>query len=141
MAEKAHTLSDAWGREVNTVLVQGARVMLVVCVLVTVAFAFAPPSTGAHILPWDKADHFCAFFAITTAAVVSFPRTPVLWIAVAASALGAGIELVQALPVVDRDCDVWDWVAENIAIGAVVGVVIAASIRRRIDVTEVRSEA
>jgi hypothetical protein len=32
-------------------------------------------------------------------------------------------------------------VAENIAIGAVVGVVIAASIRRRIDVSEVRSEA
>jgi len=141
MAGKAHTLSDAWGSEVNSVLVQGARVMLVVCVLVTVAFAFAPPSAGAHVLPWDKADHFCAFFAITTAAVVSFPRMPVLWIAAGASALGAGIELVQALPMVNRDCDGWDWGAENSAIAAVIGVVIAAAIRRRADLAEARGEA
>lgn len=108
-----------------------ARIALVLCIIVTAVFAFAPPSSGAHLFPWDKADHFCAFFAITTAAVVAFPRAPLIWIAAGASAFGGGIELIQALPMVGRDCDLWDWIAENVAIAAVVGVVVAGLIRRR----------
>jgi hypothetical protein len=107
-----------------------ARLVLVVVALLTAAFAFAPPSSGAHLFPWDKADHFCAFFAITTAAVVAFPRASLLVIAAAVSAAGAGIELIQALPFVARDCDVMDWMAENAAIAAVFGVIFAADIRR-----------
>lgn len=100
------------------------------CSLVTVVFAFSPAGAGLHLFAWDKADHFASFFAIMTAAIVSFPRQPLWRIAVVVSAAGAGIELIQALPIVGRDCDVRDWVADNIGIGAVLGLVLCARIRR-----------
>src|ERR1700761_9151525 len=118
---------DLRAREVrvNKVLLAAARLGLVGCALITAAFAFAPPRSGAHLFPWDKADHFSAFFAITTAGIVAFPRVRLVWIALVVSAAGAAIELVQGLSWVGRDCDVWDWVAENVAIGAVMGLVVA----------------
>lgn len=111
-------------------LVTVARTGLFICALITAAFAFSPPRLGAHIFPWDKADHFAAFFTLMAATLVSFPRTRMIWLAIWVSAAGGLIELVQALPFVRRDCDVWDWVAENAAIASVIGVVIAAKLRR-----------
>ncbi len=114
-------------------LIIAARIALFACTVITAAFAFAPPSSNAHLFPWDKADHFAAFFAIMTASVVAFPRARIVWIAVVVSAAGAAIELIQGLPSVGRDCDVWDWMAENAAIAAVVGLLIAAALRRRLE--------
>jgi len=105
---------------------------LIAFAFVTTMFAFAPPASNAHLFPWDKADHFAAFFAIMTAGVVAFPRVRVVWIAAVVSAAGAVIELIQALPSVGRDCDFRDWMAENAAIAAVVGLLIAAALRRRL---------
>lgn len=107
-----------------------ARLGLIACAGITAAFAFAPARTGAHLFPWDKADHFAAFFAITAAALVAFPRLPIAWIVVAVSAAGGGIELIQGLPAVGRDCDVWDWMAENAAIAAAIGLLAIAELRR-----------
>lgn len=112
------------------VLIVLSRVALIVCCVVTVAFAFAPVRTGAHLFPWDKADHYAAFFAIMTAALVAFPRLPIAWTIVLVSAAGGAIELVQGLPAVGRDCDVWDWIAENAAIASVVGLLVVAELRR-----------
>jgi len=85
---------------------------------------------GAHLLPWDKADHFLAFFCLMAAALLSFPRARVIWLVALVSLGGGAIELIQGLPFVHRDCDFWDWMAENAAIASVVGVVIAAWLRR-----------
>jgi hypothetical protein len=112
-----------------SVLLWTARGGLVACALITAVFAFSPPKDGLHVTPWDKADHFCAFFAIMTAAMVSFPRQKLIWVAFWVSMSGAAIELIQGLPFVHRDCDVFDWLAENLAIGAVIGLVIATRIR------------
>jgi hypothetical protein len=109
-----------------------ARLGLLACALLTAGFAFAPARLGAHLFPWDKADHFASFFAITAAGVVAFPRVRLVWIALAASAAGGVIELVQALPAVGREGDIRDWAAENAAIAAVVGLLIAADLRRRL---------
>ncbi len=106
-----------------------ARGGLAACIAITAVFAFSPPKAGLHVFSWDKADHFCAFFATTTAAIVSFPRQRLAWIALWASLAGASIELIQGLPFVHRDCDFWDWVADNIGIGAVIGLMIAAQLR------------
>ena len=113
-------------------LLIAARAALFGCALITAVFAFSPPGSGRHLFPWDKADHFSSFLAITTAAIVAFPRLPLVWIAIAVSASGGAIELIQGLPGVGRDCDVWDWVAENAAIGAVIALVIAVELRRRL---------
>jgi VanZ family protein len=48
--------------------------------------------------------------------MAAFPRRGLLVIAILLSAFGGLIELVQALPIVGRDCDIRDWVADTIAI-------------------------
>ena len=55
-----------------------------------------------------------------------------MWIAAAVSASGALVELIQGLPFVHRDMDPKDWAADTIAVLAVVGVVIAARVRRNL---------
>jgi VanZ family protein len=108
-----------------------ARAALVVCALLTAWGAFAPPlAFKPHIFPWDKAEHFSAFFALTASAVLSFPRTRLVWIADVLSACGALVELIQGTPLVNRDADVKDWIADTVAIAAVMGVILAARFRR-----------
>ncbi len=110
-----------------------ARVALALCALLTAWGAFSPStSVHPHLFPWDKAEHFSAFFALTACALAAFPRVKIVWIAVALSACGAAVELIQGLPFVHRDMDVKDWVADTLAILAVVGVVIVARVRREL---------
>jgi hypothetical protein len=65
-------------------------------------------------------------------AAVAFPRAPIVGIGAALSALGAAIELVQGLPIVNRDCDVFDWVADTIGITCAFGPMALAIIRDRL---------
>jgi hypothetical protein len=80
--------------------------------------AVIPPSHAIPLFPWDKAEHFTAFYGLTGLAAAAYPRRKLLFIAIALSGFGAFIELVQALPFVDRDCDFWDWFTDTVAIGA-----------------------
>ena len=80
--------------------------------------AVIPPSSAIPLFPWDKAEHFVAFYTLTALAVIAYPRRRLQAVALALSGFGAFIELVQALPFVDRDCDFWDWFTDTIAIGA-----------------------
>ncbi len=109
-----------------------ARAGFVLCVALTAVFALSPPSLHAHVLPWDKADHFAAFFAITAAALVAFPRLWPLWIALVVSLLGGVIELAQALPFVGRDSNFGDWISNEVGIAAALVVLMAAELRRRL---------
>jgi hypothetical protein len=116
----------------NSILKLGklAGVVLAAALLYTFYEAFKPPRLGGGLFPWDKADHFSAFFVLTGLATVAFARQPLWRIAAAMAAVGAAIELIQGLPWVGRDCDVWDWVAELVAISAVYAVILAARMRR-----------
>lgn len=116
----------------NKSLLIAARAALLGCAIITAVYAFAPPRSGMHLFPWDKADHYASFFAIMAAAIVALPRLRLGWIALLVSAAGGGVELIQGLPSVGRDCDVWDWMTENAAIASVIGLVIAAELRRRL---------
>jgi len=98
------------------------RIGFVVATIATFTGAVLPESQlhGVDLIPWDKAEHFIAFFTLTVLAATAFPATSLLRIAVSLSAFGALIEIVQGLDFVGRDRDFWDWVADTIAIGAVV---------------------
>jgi hypothetical protein len=80
--------------------------------------AVIPPQHALQLVPWDKAEHFIAFYALTGLAAAAFPRRHLLIIAIGLSGFGALIEIVQGLPIVHRDKDFWDWVADTLAIGA-----------------------
>ncbi len=101
-----------------------------VILIFTLYEAFKPPSPGPGLFPWDKADHFSAFFVLTGLALATFPKQPLWRIAAAMAALGAAIELIQGIPFVHRDCDFWDWVADVSAVLGVYAVVLAVKIRR-----------
>jgi hypothetical protein len=95
-----------------------AKVGFFAALLFTFYSAVIPPQHAVQLVPWDKAEHFIAFYALTGLAAAAFPRRHLLIIAIGLSGFGALIEIVQGLPIVHRDKDFWDWVADTLAIGA-----------------------
>jgi len=98
------------------ILLRGAQFVFWATLVFTFTAAVMPARQAPQLFPWDKAEHFAAFYTLTGLAAAAFPRRSLFAIAVALSVFGAAIELVQALPIVHRDCDFWDWVADTVAI-------------------------
>lgn len=101
-----------------SLLVRAAQFAFFAALIFTFYSAVIPPEHALHLVPWDKAEHFIAFYALTGLAGAAFPRTHLWFIAAVLSAFGALIEYVQGLPLVHRDRDFWDWVADTTAIAA-----------------------
>ncbi len=97
-------------------LVQLAQLAFFSALLFTFYSAVIPPTHAVQLVPWDKAEHFIAFYALTGLAAAAFPKRNLFVIAALLSAFGALIEYVQGLPMVHRDRDFWDWVADTLAI-------------------------
>lgn len=102
----------------TALLLNGARLLLWAAVLFTFVSAEVPPSHAPHLFPWDKAEHFTAFYVLTSLAAAAYPRVPLPVLALWLTLFGGTIELVQALPFIHRDCDIMDWVADVIAVAA-----------------------
>jgi len=83
----------------------------------------------------DKVNHMFAFATLATLALVGWPRMERLRIVERLSFLGAMIEVAQSTQLIHRDCDIRDWVADTLAIlavvavGAVVGRLAAPAVR------------
>lgn len=101
-----------------SLLVRLAQAAFFAALLFTFYSAVVPPAKAIQLAPWDKAEHFIAFYCLTGLAVAAFPRRGVLLLAALLSAFGALIEFVQGLSVVSRDRDFWDWAADTIAVAA-----------------------
>jgi hypothetical protein len=101
-----------------SLLLKVARIAFFAALLFTFYSAVIPPRHAIQLVPWDKAEHFIAFYALTGLAVAAFPKRNLFGIAALLSGFGALIEIVQGLPLVHRDRDFWDWVADSIAIAA-----------------------
>jgi hypothetical protein len=102
-----------------SLLLRVARLVFFAALLFTLYSAVIPPSHALQLTPWDKATHFIAFYVLTGLAVAAFPTQNLFVLAALLSAFGALIEIVQGLPMVHRDRDFWDWVADTIAISSV----------------------
>jgi hypothetical protein len=99
-----------------SLLVRLAQVAFFAALIFTFYSAIIPPKEALQLAPWDKAEHFIAFYALTGLAVAAFPRRNLFVLGALLSAFGALIEIVQGLDIVHRDRDFWDWVADTIAI-------------------------
>ena len=73
----------------------------------------------------DKVQHMLAFFTLAVLAGTGWPRASLVKAALWLSLVGAGIEVVQAIPVLHRDSDWRDWVADTLAIVVAMGPVLA----------------
>ncbi|MCW2922589.1 MAG: hypothetical protein JWL76_2463 [Thermoleophilia bacterium] len=65
--------------------------------------------------PSDKIQHIAAFVVLAALAAAAYPRTSLMRIAVWLSLFGALIEFLQALPMLHRDSDARDWIADTLA--------------------------
>ena len=97
-------------------LIRVAQVAFFAALIFTFYSAVIPPQKAVQLVPWDKAEHFLAFYALTGLAVAAYPRRNLFVLAALLSAFGAFIEFVQGLSIVHRDRDFWDWVADTVAI-------------------------
>ena len=91
----------------------GAFRLATLIVAVVLAWLAFRPSTGVDVgLPWDKANHCFSFLVLTVLTGCGWSRLSVGSVAAIMLAAGIGIELVQGVPAVGRDADVWDVVAD-----------------------------
>ncbi|HEX5237168.1 MAG TPA: hypothetical protein VFW39_01730 [Sphingomicrobium sp.] len=84
------------------------------------AFVMAVLPHPPHIPgnPNDKLQHIAAFVTLSLLGSFAYPATALIALLVRLSIFGAAIELIQAIPVLHRDSDFWDWVADTVAVGA-----------------------
>jgi VanZ family protein len=87
-----------------------------------------PPEVPGN--PSDKAQHILAFVVLSVLGSFAFPRAGLIRVGIWLSAFGAFIEIVQAIPVLYRDCDVMDWLADTGAI--LVAMTLMSLVRKRI---------
>ena len=117
-----------------------AQAVFLAAVIFTFYSAVIPPRHALQLVPWDKAEHFIAFYALTGLGAAAFPRRRVWVIAVLLSAFGALIEIVQGLPIVHRDRDFWDWVADTLAIIAALSPMLLVWWRAQVRAAQKNSE-
>ena len=111
-------------------LVRLAQVAFFAALIFTFYSAVIPPQKAVQLVPWDKAEHFLAFYALTGLGAAAFPRRNLFVIAALLSAFGAFIEFVQGLSIVHRDRDFWDWLADTVAIAMALAPMILVWWRR-----------
>jgi VanZ family protein len=85
-----------------------------------------PQVPGTH---GDKVQHMIAFATLAMLGSAAYPRISLVLIAVALSAFGAAIELIQTIPAISRDGSFADWVADTAA--AAVVLLLVARTRSR----------
>jgi hypothetical protein len=69
-------------------------------------------------------------FAVTMALLPKPPHMPIDQFGDKFGHLGAMIEVLQAIPSLHRDCDIYDWIADTLAITVVLLIVWAVRRRR-----------
>jgi VanZ family protein len=69
--------------------------------------------------PNDKVEHIIAFATLAVLGSFAYPRAALLRLLASLSLFGALIEVVQAIPVLHRDSDVMDWLADTAAAAVV----------------------
>ena len=92
----------------------------------TVVMALLPKPPGIMLgTLGDKVEHIIAFSALAVLASTAFPAFPPLRMIERLVFVGAAIEVLQSIPVLNRECDAMDWLADSIAVVVVVGVFAA----------------
>ena len=89
--------------------------------------AILPGKDAPAVWAWDKANHMAAFFVLTLLFALGWRRTSLVRIALILAGFGAMIEISQMIPMLHRDAEFGDWVADVAAI--VVGLLLAGLLR------------
>ena len=91
------------------------RVALYCAIIFAVVMASLPHPPRLPGMSADKIQHMTAFATIGALAALGYPKTRLFTLFALLSALGGGIELIQAIPALNRDSDWMDWLADMAA--------------------------
>lgn len=94
---------------------RAARALFWAAALFAFVMAVLPHPPDLIFEPSDKVQHMTAFAVLAALGAWSFPATGLAALAVRLSLFGATIELIQAIPALNRDSDPVDWIADTIA--------------------------
>jgi VanZ family protein len=98
-----------------------ALVWAAACFAFVMAVLPHPPQVPGE--PNDKVQHITAFATLALLGSFAYPRTALLRLLAGLSLFGAFIEVVQAIPMLHRDSDVLDWLADTVAVVVVLLIV------------------
>lgn len=103
---------------------------------VVLVFALWPGHGGApRLLGWDKLEHFSAFATLTVLGRFAFPGLARLWLALALTGVGIGIELLQMTDMINRIASIYDVGANSVGVLAGLAAAAAAAwIARALDI-------
>ena len=87
-----------------------------------------PPALPGN--PSDKIQHAVAFATLGLLGALAYPRLSTVRLIIGLSLFGALIEVAQAIPVLHRDSDLFDWLTDTIAC-AVVLIPVRYWVRRK----------
>ncbi len=85
------------------------------CLAGAVTLALMPHPPEIHQLS-DKAQHMLAFGTLALLGSFAFPRMSKPRLGERLSFIGALVEVAQSIPMLHRDCDIRDWIADTLAI-------------------------
>jgi len=108
------------------------RVAFWTAVVVAFTAAVVPAEDAPEVMPWDKAQHFLAFYVLAVVGAAAYPRSSLLAIGAVLSAFGALIEFVQMIPALHRDAELLDWVADTVAVAAALLPTALLAVRKRL---------
>lgn len=92
------------------------RVAFVSAAIFALVMAILPQPPRLPGDPSDKTLHILAFAVLAALGCLAFPRMRLLILILGLAAFGAVIELVQAIPVLHRDSQLADLVADVVAV-------------------------
>ncbi len=91
------------------------RLLFWAAALFALAMALLPHPPELPGNPNDKVQHIAAFATLALLGSFAYPRLSTVRLIVGLSLFGAFIEVAQAIPVLHRDSDPLDWLADTVA--------------------------
>ena len=104
-------------------LTRGLVVLFWLALAFTLGMALLPAPPKALLIGGDKTLHVTAFVALTLLARLAFRHRRLIDLFVALAVIGGLIEVLQIIPVFQRDAELADWIADCAAIAVTLGVV------------------
>jgi VanZ family protein len=105
-------------------------------VAVAYVAAILPQQDAPHLGGTDKTDHMAAFFTIAVLMRLAYPKRGLLALFAPIALFGGFIEVSQMVPVIHRDAEWSDWLADMVA--ALAGLLVAWLPARRLSARERR---
>lgn len=102
-------------------LLRALAVLFWLALAVTLVMALLPRPPVGPLGVNDKLQHMAAFAVLSLLAWLAFPRRRLSVLFLTLAAIGGLIEILQMIPALHRDADVKDWIADCLAIAAVLG--------------------